>query len=265
MNKAALSLLFTLFLAMHTCLAAAVYGEETDRTVADTVRVLSGLDSRATGSKGYEKASEYIEKRFTDLGLDPRTYLYDLPVRRFIDAELSVEGKNIPLTPFIYNAITPEATDGTLSGPLFYVGKGTLQDLDGIPVKDSIVLIDFDSARNWQLLPSLGAKALIFLQDKKNQGRIFYTEKEELTPLQFPCFWMTRTAAEKAFGPLRTGSKPMFQEVRLQSSCVWEKFQAKNIYAVIEGTDPKLQRELLVVEAFFDNEEFIFGNSPGAD
>jgi hypothetical protein len=264
MKNAAL-LIILLLLMVQSCLASTAAGSGAEQSLHETVAVFSSFGSRVTGSAGYEQAADYIEERFKVLGLDPRTYIFDLPVRRFHKAELTLNGERHSLTPFTNNAVTPQTTDGVISAPLYYVGKGNLQDLDGKAVRDSIVLMDFDSARNWQLLPALGVRAVIFLQDENSQGSIFFREKEELTPLQFPCFWMTRDKARQLFGPLEPTNSPVVQEIQLQARTDWEKYQAKNIYAVIEGTDPELKNELLIVEAFYDNEEFVVGASPGAD
>lgn len=231
----------------------------------ETIAALSGFDSRATGSPGYEKAAAFIEQKLQELGLDPRTHSYELPVRRFLGAELTVDGKSYPLSSFSSNAITPQAIDGVLSAPLYYVGKGDLKRLDGKDLRGSIVLIDFDSGRNWQQLASLGAKAAIFIAEEPSPGRIFFTEKKELTPLQFPCFWLPRGRAEEIFGRLEIRQSPQNAGVQLQGRSVWQNQLVKNIYALIEGTDPQRKNDLIIVEAFFDTEEFIVGNSPGAD
>jgi cell division protein FtsX len=125
--------------------------------------------------------------------------------------------------------------------------------------------MDFDSGRNWQTVASLGAKALIYLENKKTVGNVFFTEKHELSPLQFPCFWMSQKAAKEIFGSLSSDNKPLIARVELQSTTVWENFLARNIYALIPGTDPELKQELIIFEAFFDDNEFIGGDSPGAD
>ena len=187
-----------------------------------------------------------------------------MPVRRFLGAQLTVGNITCPLAPFIYNAITPQATDGEISAPLYYVGSGSLQELSGKNLQDSIVLMDFDSGRNWQLAASIGAKALIFLSSGDHE-RVFYTEKQELTPLQFPSFWMTHSSAEEIFGPLVVRDSPLNTQVQLSSKARWENHAVKNIYTLIEGKDPQLKKELLVLEAFFDTEEFVAGNAPGAD
>ncbi len=239
----------------------------TGDSVRATIEELSGYGSRTTGSRGYEKAAEYIEKKMRSMELEPASHYYEIPVRRFLGAQLNFNGKTLPLQPFIYNTITPEATDGTLSGPLYYVRHGDLKDLDGKKIRDAIILMDFDSGHNWQLLASLGARALIYVGSREPKGKVFFTEKHELSPVQFPCFWMSRQRADEIFGPLTDlppGRKPVGQ-VELRCSTVWENYLARNIYAIIPGSDPKLKEELLILEAFFDNKEYVTGDSPGAD
>ena len=210
MKKASFFLIFILCLAVHLIAPIQAMTAVDEHSLRETVETLSSFGSRTTGSPGYEQAAVFLEEKLQTLGLEPQKYFYELPVRRFFGAELTFNGQKISLTPFINNAITPETTDGVLSAPLYYVGKGQLRDLDGKDIAGSIVLIDFDSARNWQLLASLGAKAAIFLQGEKSKGRIFFTEKYELTPLQFPCFWMKRDQAEDFFGPLKKQNAPNF-------------------------------------------------------
>ncbi len=234
-------------------------------TLRQTIEELSSYTSRSTGSAGYAQATSFIKARLQDIGLTPETFHYQLPVRRFSGTELVIDNVTHKLKPFIYNSITPEATDGKITAPIYYVGKGKLTDLDGTDIKGSIVLLDFDSGRNWQFLASLGAKAAIFIQQKEPLGRFSYTEKQELTPIQFPCFWLQHSEAEEIFGTLIPGKQPIVQTASLSSSGVWENSLAKNIYTILEGSDEKLKQELLVIETFFDTEEFVAGISPGAD
>ncbi len=265
MKKALFFLGIVFCLVVHFFVPAHAGTDAPEDSLRQTIETLSSFGSRTTGSVGYEKAVDFVEQKLQSIGLDPQAYFYELPIRRFLGAELRIKDQKIPLIPFINNGITPEATDGILSAPLFYVGKGQLREIDGKDIKNSIVLLDFDSGRNWQLLASLGVKAAIFLQGDNSQGRIFFTEKQEVTPLQFPCFWMKKDQAIHYFGPLQQQNTPLFTQVQLQSRCVWENYLAQNLYSLIEGTDPQLKKELLIIETFFDNEEFVAGNSPGAD
>ncbi len=254
-----------IFLTGQTVLLRTAGAKADEAAMRRTIETLSGFASRAGGSPGQAKAADFITEELRGLGLDPKNQVFDLPVRRFLGAELTVDNSSYPLTPLIANAVTPQATDGVIAAPLYYVGRGDLSDLDGKDLHNSIVLLDFDSGRNWQLLASLGAKAVIFLEDDASRGRMFFAEKQELTPLQFPCFWMVRPMAEKIFGPLANRQNPLHPQVSLQAQAVWENQSAKNVYALIEGRDPQLNKELVILEAFYDTDEFVVGNSPGAD
>lgn len=258
-----LLLFFVLILSLQIPHSAAANISES--RLQETIEELSSLGSRSTGSTGYSKAKEFVETKLEELGIETDTYLYETPTRRFLGASLFLAGKEYPLKYFHYNAITPGSTGGAISAPVYYVGKGRLEDLNGKDLRDSIVLIDFDSSRNWQLLASIGAKAAIFIQNQERMGRVFYTEKQELTPLQFPCFWMSQDEALAVFGELQNTSSPLVAKAELTSSTLWEKSLVENVYGVIEGADEKLKNELLIIETFFDNEEFVAGYSPGAD
>ncbi|MGA7278988.1 MAG: hypothetical protein WBW79_13700, partial [Desulfocapsaceae bacterium] len=172
MKKDAPFLIFILCLIVHILAPPQARTAVAEHSLRETIETLSSFGSRATGSSGYEKAAAFLEQKLEALGLEPQSYFYELPVRRFLGAELTFNNQKIALTPFFNNAITPQATDGIISAPLYYVGKGRLQDLDGKDIAGSIALLDFDSGRNWQLLASLGAKAAIFLQGDNSQGRI---------------------------------------------------------------------------------------------
>jgi hypothetical protein len=239
-----------------------------EKSLRATIEELSSYASRSTGTAGYEKAASYIENRFEELGIEAESFYYNLPTRRFLDAQITVNNTSHQLTPFVYNSITPQAIDGSITGPVYYIGGGSFEEIDKKKVAGAIVLIDFHSARNWQLLASLGARAAIYLKDGSGKSRIYYEEKEELTPLQFPCFFLDKKYAEKIFGTLPnkiSGPTPLAQSAKLTASTVWENSLVRNIYGVIEGTDEKLKTELLLIESFFDNKEFVVGTSPGAD
>ena len=164
------------------------------------------------------------------------------------------------------NAVTPQATDGSLSGPLYWVGRGNLEDLDSKLVKDAILLMDFNSGRNWLTAASLGARAVIFVDHQATRANIFFREKEELSPIQFPCFWMTEAQARELFGAYREAPNGLVSDmVSLRAEIVWKNTLEKNIYCLIEGQDPALSKELVIVEAFYDSTAHVAGRSPGAD
>jgi len=116
--------LILLFLvSLHAVLPLTATAEIDEPRLRENIETLSSFGSRSTGSPGYEQSITFLKNKLESIGLEPQSYFYDLPVRRFLGAQLKVNNTSYPLTPLIYNAITPEATDGTITAPVYYVGN----------------------------------------------------------------------------------------------------------------------------------------------
>ena len=172
-------LLYTVCMITACLLFSIGVGVGQQLSLHDQQLKIAAFGNRATGSPGYNKAAEYITSHFTRQGLATDVHHYTLPVRITEKATLHIEGTQYSLVPFLYNVITPQQTDGELVGPVIYGGKGSLNDLHGKQVSGSIVMLEFDSGVNWQIVASLGAKAILYL-DNDTKGRHFYEEKDEL-------------------------------------------------------------------------------------
>jgi len=232
-----------------------------------TVHTLTTFADRAVGSSGNREATEYIRSRLQAAQPEQLGSIdFQLPVLKQNNAALHIEDKVLPLHPLAYNAITPEnlPKEG-LTGPLIYVGHGKLADFNGKEVRGAIILMEFDSMKNWLNAASLGASALIYI-NRDISPRAAFIEKEELSPIQFPCFWaeanQLTTLLPKDLA--RINNTPKIN-ARVTGQAAWAKAQLSNLYALFPGTDPNLKDELIVVEAFFDSTSFIPGKSPGAD
>ena len=235
-------------------------------TLQKIITELSGLQDRSSGTPGNEKAADYISDYFLQLGLTPQTYLFPIPVRRATLATITYGGKAAQLIPLVNNAVTPQSISGVLDGPLYYVGNGELEQLDRKLIKGSILLMDFNSGRNWLSAASLGASAVIFLDRKVTTSNSFFREKEELSPIQFPCFWMEMEEAVELFGPISAENNGLVvDKVEVRSQISWQQAVDKNIYCLIEGTNPELKENLVIIEAFYDSTSYVTGRSPGAD
>ncbi|HEB70602.1 MAG TPA: FtsX-like permease family protein [Desulfobulbus sp.] len=233
----------------------------------ETVRLLASFNDRSVGNDGNRRAAEYIRSRLQ--AAEPKksgTIDFLLPILKQDNAALHLAGKTLPLHPLAYNAITPEnlAPEG-LSGPLIYAGRGELADFNGKKVQGAIVLMEFDSMTNWLNAASLGASALIYI----NRGispRSAFAEKEELSPIQFPCFWVEAkqlaTILPGGIKEINTSPPP---EATVTGQAAWTTTAVSNLYALFAGTDPDKADQLVVVEAFYDATSFIQGRAPGAD
>jgi len=231
------------------------------------IRQLAELEDRSTGTQGCSKAADHIEEAFRALGIERvGRQRFLVPVTQYQPAYLTLEGKRTPIKPIRLNALSPQATpEEGIEGPLYYVGRGQLQDFNSIKVAGSIILMELDSGKNWLNAPMLGAKALIYV-DRGPTPKWFFEDKRELTSLEFPRFWLPLSQARSLFGSFEKATNGFIaSRVLLEASGGWRRVQGENIYALIEGRSPELKEQLLVVEAFYDSTALIPGMSPGAD
>lgn len=232
---------------------------------AQITQLSSGAE-RTTGSAGLKTAAHFIKEQFQALGIEPESYRFLIPVRTIKGASLQINQRTIRLDTLRYNAITPEATNGSLSGPLYYVGAGNWSDIQGMQIKDALVVLDADSGQNWQQLASLGAQAIIYLNSSPQTSKYLFTEKEELTPIQLPCFWMERAEIKNHFGSFLFETPGLIATAaNVTADAHWEETVSETIYGLIPGSDPKLKQEILVVDGFYDSSGYIAGRAPGAD
>ncbi len=179
---------------------------------------------------------------------------------------LPERGIEVPIHPLKYNAITPEAIPPPgLDGPLVYAGHGRSTDLNGKDITGAVILMELTSGKSWQKIAGLGAKALIFV-DRGPMSKSFFLEKTELSPVEFPIFWMPRSKVRELFGDyLSAPDGIVASKIRLTAGAYWEEASAENVYCLIPGRDEELKEELLLIEAFYDSTDLVPGRSPGAD
>jgi len=258
------------FWATVLCLFTVSTGAETvqDRLQAD-IRSFAALGDRSTGTAGCRAAAAFIEERFEAIGLkEVGTQRFVVPALRHEGSRLHLPDarQNLEIQPVLLNAITPQTIPPEgISGPLVYVGAGRLPDFNGKPVEGAIILMELDSRKHWLHAANLGAQAVIYI-DPGRSRKMLFTDKFELSPIQFPRFRITADTLRGQFGPFETAEDGVVApEVRLHSRIFWNEVPAENVYGLIPGADEQLAEELLVVEAFYDSSAFVPGISPGAD
>jgi hypothetical protein len=235
----------------------------------EMIGILSKVGDRSTGSPGAAAAAKFIKKKFK--AVKPAkvfTQRFSVPVKRDAKSVLYLPEKNlsIPISPLKLSAITPQTIGPQgLSGSLIYVNDGTLKQFNGKTIKDSIILMELASGGNWLNAASLGAQAVIYI-DRGQSSKFILADKMELSPIQFPRFWLPLEKARELFGSFEIAPDGQASaKIKITSQLKWENAAAENIYALIEGSDPKLKEELLIVEAFYDSTALVSGQAPGAD
>ena len=140
---------------------------------AETLERLASIESRVTGYPGCAEAADYIEQRFREIGLaDVGTsaegpFKAVVPVEKY--AHMSTDGVGAATSVTLHclwpNLVrTPKLPKDGLAGKLVYGRSGHLAAFKKLPVKGSIVLMDFDCSTRWLNAAMLGAKAIIFIE-----------------------------------------------------------------------------------------------------
>ncbi|MEX1347259.1 MAG: FtsX-like permease family protein [Desulfobacterales bacterium] len=235
----------------------------------EVIQTLSSFSDRSTGTADNKAAADYIKATLSQLDFEiVDSQQFATPVMQYGRSTLSIQdrGITIPIRPINSNAISPQKIPAPgISGPLIYVGRGEFNELSGKTVENAIILMELESGRNWLSAADLGAKALIYL-DRGNSPKMFFEEKFELTPIQFPRFWMPFDQAQKLFPDFESmPAGRLAEQIQLVSDVNWKEVISENIYCIVPGNDPKLKEEAVMVEAFYDSIAWVAGSSPGAD
>ena len=198
-------LLFLIFSVSGFSAYASVSDRDRD-AFKEVIQKLSSFADRSTGTAGNKAAADYIKARLSQLDFEIiDSQQFATPVMQCGRSTLSIpdRGITVPIRPIKSNAVSPQKiVEPGISGPLVYVGSGDLSEFNGKTVENAVILMEFESGRNWLSAADLGAKALIYL-DRGNSPKIFYEEKFELSPIQFPRFWMPLDQAKSSFQILK--------------------------------------------------------------
>jgi len=274
----ATSLIFLIFfLATTTALAAeqtkvdpalardyrTLAGEVRAANLAETIRTLSAQDSRVAGYPGCDAAFHYVVRKFKEIGLDNVTvepFKVAVPVDK--GATLEINGKVHRLYPLWPNLVrTSQLPKAGIQGPLIYAHSGKLSEFDGYKVEGSIVLLDFNSGAEWLNAPRLGAKAVIFIEpDTTMRGEA--EAKFISIPISIPRFWISKADAASLQALAAVNRPPV---VTIKCRMPWERRTAYNVSGVIPGTDPKLKKQIIIIESYYDSTSVVPSLAPGAE
>jgi len=231
--------------------------------------------SRVTLYPGYERAAQIVEQRFRELGLqDVKAETFSLAVPKvipYVDAngrkyaarirsEKTLETFELfPLWPNLVR--TPQTPREGITGRLIYAHKGSLSDFNGLDVVGSIVMLDHNCGSEWFNAPLLGAKAVLFIEPVETiRGEV---EPKFLSiPANIPRYWVPRQIADDLLAQLK-----LYGDVEATVYCDmrWEKGLAKNIVGRLEGSDPRLKKQQVVIQAYYDSISVVPSLAPGAE
>ncbi len=131
--------------------------------------------------------------------------------------------------------------------------------------KGAIVLLDFNSSTRYINAAMLGGTAVIFIQPETTiRGEA--ENKFGTVPANIPRFWISKTDADVLTALLEEQHSQGNQvNVRVRGKMTWERRVGQNIRGFLEGGDPTLSDELVVITAYYDAMSVVPAMAPGAD
>ena len=250
----------------------------------ETVWELSQLGTRIPGYEGSERAADYVIEKLASYGFSPRVEEFQVAVPKDRGASLRLKGKEqIDLRCLWPNFVrTSKLPAAGVQGPIIYLRDGVLNAFNGKPIRDSIVLMDFNCATRWLNAAMMGAKAIVFVEPEKTAFRTEATQKFLQIPAAIPRFWIgraeLRTFARDALSEVPTKHEQLLDVLaqmgtegspapvgRLQANMDWYNATGRNIVATLRGTDPQLASQKIVIESYYDSISAVPSLAPGAD
>ena len=229
--------------------------------LTERLKDFEALGSRVSGYPGNQQAADIILEAFERLKLDTWVQEYELPTPLEESASLQIEGQSYELHGLWPNlSRTVQVPEAGIEGPVIYVGRGELANFNGKPTGDAIVLMDFNTGQNWMNAPLLGAGAVVFIEPTETT-RGEAEMKMLRCPVDMPRLYANADEAADVQAMVAKGDI----EGKLVSRARWENRTNRNIIGILEGSDPQLRNEAIILEAYYDSISVVPALSPGAE
>ena len=232
--------------------------------IRSTIEFLASMESRISGYPGSERATEFVETAFEEIGVEDirlEEFEVTIPIDRGSELVLGETGERFELRAMWPNLVrTTTLPPEGLDAPMIYGGYGEYGEFNGRELKGRVVLLEFNTWNNWLHAASLGARAIVFIAPEHTTWRQG-ASKFLLTPLNVPRFWIDRESGESLRAAVGEGEL----RVHLESRMDWEKRPTWNIWGVVPGRDPERAGETIIVEAYYDGISVVPGLAPSAE
>jgi hypothetical protein len=235
------------------------------------------MRGRDTGSPELEIAANYIASVFKRNGLKGginSTFFQHVPVQRVtppINAEVTIDKQSFALR---QDVLVYGGGNASLSGEFVYVGYGTAEDFEKTNTKGKIVvsLLGSQSTKSVQaayltdspvkntLAQKHGAIALIEiiampgvtfegLSNFLNRERVVLKQENEKPML--PHLWLRNITDLPIMAAIKENKKTR-GNLRVNGIAT-HKLTARNVIGMVEGKDPLLKKEIMVITAHYDH------------
>ena len=263
MMQTVFSVLRRLLVVGALAVAAVASAETPPSSVYDRLfKTFSQYPNRLAGSTNLEACFNALESELKAAGLAPRHQTFPTIVQETERCVFTYDGKEVPGVYLTDNGPAPFVTPAPISGPVVYVGNGSVANLDGKDVKGAIAVID--ASLTGIRIPDVfthGAKAVVLVGDDKidqwRMSRLCYT-----TATLVPRVYLSREAAQSAGLLLADGSRSGSLDARAvlkdkSAMNLWVELPCKSGWVADLGRE-----EVLVLSARLDTYGFTPDYSP---
>jgi len=237
--------------------------------IQNHVYYLSNLGSRVSGYEGNIKASEYIVEKFREYGVQP--YGADEDFFEYFNITVPIDhgsfiiledGSKVDAYMFWPNLVNPCPYQSPPEGDeLVYIKTGDVTEYENINVRGKFILMDFNSRWFFRIALANGAKGAIFVpSDLSLINRPDAEQKILFTPVAFPRLFVLPEDGIKMIRMCELNKSKVF----IYANMTWETKTVRNIIGYIQGSDPELSNEIIVISAYYDSWSVIPKLSPGA-
>ncbi len=208
--------------------------------------------SRLSGTPREQAVSKWVEEEFKRLGL--RVLIQSYPVTVPITKYSRIIDKNgdelphISISPMWPNLVrTCTTKPGGITGPVIDVGGGTLEELDGLNIRNKIALVTMQHGFEWLDTAKLGASAILF---RSSPDPLAYRKKFLDFPADMPRFLVTGDV-ESLIG----------KHVRIEARVDWEIRETRNVYGILDPLQPSTEAVTLMANT--DSWSVVPDQAPG--
>lgn len=218
-------------------------------------KLFSNIYDRLTGHEGYFEATKILYHILKNTAGNVVLDNYTVVVPIDDGSYLKIDDKIIKVYPMWPSGGVPVNTrcEGRI------VVANSLEDLDGIDLRGSIVLISYSVDWRWLWLidPHIGVKAVLFYEDEVVNSQNY--DKYLDVPVNLPVGYISTALLKERYGLTLNDLNGKTGYLELRSR--WIEVNVSNIIAYIPGKNRDYK---IVLMAHYDSWSPIIGVSPGA-
>lgn len=247
----------------------ALDGEEIDftdlgrRWKSAAERFVASARNRVPGQPGNDVMARRIAERFAAADVPSGVTHFEMPVFLPGKASVTVGGRRIAM-----HALLPNVADlGNFKQPEFdtrivYVGRGTLDELNGKKIDGALCLFDFDCGSHYLDAMKLGARGCLFVEPDDYAARLAY-EKILNVPFTVPRYRISRDDARHLIERTDAATAEGVAAAVEAEPNEWRRSKLTNHWALVKGADPEWSKRAVILHANYDTLHYCPGLPSG--